>query len=148
MTLLSLMQKTQTVCLVILATLAIGFSLFYLKTVLLPFVISVFIVIGCRPVLEFVESRLKLHRYVAFAFSFLIGLVLLLIFSLLTWVSIDELATNSDAYRERMNNLVVWVVKKIPHSSENQQPSDPADPQDPKTASFTEDGIDLLNDPA
>lgn len=142
------MQKTQTVCLVILATLAIGFSLFYLKTVLLPFVISVFIVIGCRPVLEFVESRLKLHRYVAFAFSFLIGLVLLLIFSLLTWISIDELATNSDAYRERMNNLVVWVVKKIPHSSENEQPSDTADPQDPKTASFTEDGIDLLNDPA
>ena len=70
------MQKTQTVCLVILTTIAVGFSLFYLKSVLLPFVIALFIFIGCGPIVEFLQNRLKLNRYFAFGVAFAIGMTL------------------------------------------------------------------------
>ena len=110
------MQKTQTTCLVILATIATGFSLAYLKTVLLPFVIALFIVIGCRPILEFVGERLKLPRSLAFVVTFLAGMVLLLGFAFLIWLSINDLSKNSDAYQERLNRIAVWVVEHLPET--------------------------------
>jgi uncharacterized membrane protein YfcA len=40
------MQKTQTICLVILTVISVSASLYFLKSVLLPFVIALFIVVG------------------------------------------------------------------------------------------------------
>ncbi|MDG2015371.1 MAG: AI-2E family transporter, partial [Pirellulaceae bacterium] len=65
------MQKTQTTCLIILTTIAVGVSLYFLSTVLLPFIIALFVVIGCRPILEFLQHRLNLNRFLAFGVTFL-----------------------------------------------------------------------------
>ncbi len=108
------MQRTQTTCLIILATIATGFSLAYLKTVLLPFIIAAFIVIGCRPVLEFVERKLRLHRFLAFLVTFSIGGCLFAAFALLSWVSIADLAANSAAYEQRLNKIAIWIVDHVP----------------------------------
>ena len=112
------MQKTQTICLIILASIAVGFSLFYLKSVLLPFVIALFIVIGCRPILEFLETRMKLSRYVGFFVAFSIGTVLLAAFSLMTWLSINDLTLHSGAYESRLNSIAQWVSVRL-ESSQN-----------------------------
>ena len=117
------MQKTQTVCLVILATIAISFSLYYLKSVLLPFVIALFIVIGCRPILEFVEKKLELPRFLAFVFTFTVGILLLMVFAFLLWVSVNDLASNSDVYRKRMNVIISWVVERVPSSNDDDTPT-------------------------
>ena len=124
------MQKTQTTCLVILATIAAGFSLAYLKSVLLPFVIALFIVIGCRPILEFVAKKLQLPRVLAFVVTFLTGFALLVGFAFLIWLSINDLSKNSDAYQERLNNIAEWVVEHLPESEELplQQPTVSGDP--------------------
>ena len=130
------MQKTQTVCLVILSTIAVGFSLFYLRSVLLPFVISIFVVIGCRPVLEYLQTRLKLNRYVAFAFAFAAGTVLLIGFALIIWLSINDLARNSGAYETRLNNIAHWVGENFlkPKEPESDQPeSDQPETDQPET---------------
>jgi len=113
------MQKTQTICLVILATIAVGFSLYYLKSVLLPFVIACFIVIGCRPILEFIEKRLNLPRAIAFFVSFLIGALLLLCFALVIWMSVNDLSNHSEIYEKRLNNIITWVVDHIPNDGED-----------------------------
>lgn len=131
------MQKTQTFCLVILATIAVAFSLYYLKSVLLPFVIAIFIVIGCRPILEFVESKLKLPRLLAFVFSFLIGIWLMLAFAFLIWVSVNDLASNSNIYEKRMKAIVIWVVEHIPGKSDETLSSGNADDLPPKPESST-----------
>lgn len=114
------MQKTQTICLIILATIAVGFSLFYLQSVLLPFVIALFIVIGCRPVLEILESKLKLSRYVGFFVAFSIGAILLAMFLLMTWLSINDLRNHSGDYETRLNAIAQWVSERLE--------SPPADP--------------------
>ncbi|MFT5300204.1 MAG: AI-2 transport protein TqsA [Mariniblastus sp.] len=107
------MQKTQTACLVILATLAVGSSLFYLKPVLLPFVIALFVVVGCRPVLGFFDTKLKLNRYVSFAVAFAIGTATLIGFGLVIWLSINDLTRNSGAYEARLNTIAQWVGDRM-----------------------------------
>ena len=118
------MQRTQNICLVLLATIAVSFSLFYLKSVLLPFVIALFVVIGCRPILEFVEKQLKLPRSIAFGLSFLIGNLLLIGFALLLWFSITDLQNKSSVYEKRMNIIATWVVEKLPSDPPTPEPND------------------------
>ena len=113
------MQKTQTTCLAILATIAVGFSLYFLRTVLLPFVIAVFLVIGCRPILEFIEKKLRLHRFFAFVVTFFVGVALFIGFAALTWLSINNLARNSAIYEDRLNDIVSWTIDHIPKSSKS-----------------------------
>lgn len=117
------MQRTQNICLVLLATIAVSFSLFYLKSVLLPFVIALFVVIGCRPILEFVEKQLKLPRSIAFGLSFLIGNLLLIGFALLLWFSITDLQNKSSVYEKRMNIIATWVVEKLPSDPPTPKPN-------------------------
>jgi len=120
------MQRTQNICLVLLATIAVSFSLFYLKSVLLPFVIALFVVIGCRPILEFVEKQLKLPRSIAFGLSFLIGNLLLIGFALLLWFSITDLQNKSNVYEKRMNIIATWVVEKLPSTPSTPEPNESA----------------------
>lgn len=143
------MQKAQTISLVILATIAVGFSLFYLKTVLLPFVISVFIVIGCRPIVEFVGGRLKLPRIIAFVISSLVGLLLLFAFGFLIWISINDLSRDSDAYKDRLNHIASWVVERFPNTFEKIEASQATriPEQDPPPVPTTRPDLSE-NDPA
>ena len=111
------MQKTQTTCLVVLATISVSFCLYFLKTVLLPFVIALFFVIGCRPIVDYIERRLNLHRYIAFVVAFVSGLALLLSFALMIWLSIDDLARNAGVYERRLDKILEWVVEHTPSSA-------------------------------
>lgn len=123
------MQKTQTVCLVILATIAAGFSLFYLKSVLLPFVIALFVVIGCRPVLEFLQTKLKLNRYVAFLVAFAIGTGMLVGFALMIWLSVNDLRRNTGAYETKLNTIAQWVGENLLDSTELESGEVESDPR-------------------
>ena len=125
-----MVKNTQTVCLVVLATIAVGASLDYLESVLLPFVIALFVVIGCRPILEFVEKRLRLHRFFAFVVTFSVGVALLISFSLMIIVSANDLAANKGRYEARMKRIVEWVAMHIPKSVEESiEPSSDLSPQ-------------------
>jgi predicted PurR-regulated permease PerM len=50
------------VCLVILSTIAVAGSLFYLRPVLIPFVLAVFIALALSSVVEFLCQRLRVPR--------------------------------------------------------------------------------------
>lgn len=110
------MQKTQTVCLVLLATVAVGFSLALLKTVLLPFIIAVFIAIGCRPILRYFEQRLKLPRYIAYGAAFCVGLLITAAFTVSVMASIGDLAGSGGVYEDRLEHVSQWVVDRLPNA--------------------------------
>ena len=114
------MQKTQTVCLVVLTILAVAYSLYFLHTVLLPFVIAVFFVIGCKPILTFLETRLKLHRLLALTATFLVGAALIAGFCFLIWISINNVTKNSQAYEARLNAIATWVSQRISQAKQNE----------------------------
>jgi AI-2 transport protein TqsA len=111
------MQKTQTVCLVLLATVAVGVSLALLKTVLLPFIIAVFIAIGCRPIIRYLQQRLNMPRYIAYAAAFLVGLLITTTFAVSVVASIGDLTGNIGVYEERLEHVSKWVVDRLPDST-------------------------------
>ena len=99
------MQKTQTTCLIILTTIAVGASLYFLSSVLLPFIIALFVVIGCRPILEFLQNRLNLNRFLAFGVTFLTGFALVAGLGIMVWASINDLSKHPEAYEKRLNSI-------------------------------------------
>ena len=123
------MQRVQTICLVVLATIAVGFSLSFLKPVLLPFVIALFIVIGCRPILSFIEKKLKLKRVFAFVVAFSVGTAFLTGFVMTVWLSINDLARHSDAYEERLNTIAQWATGLMHDAGVSEDPSIQPEPQ-------------------
>lgn len=107
------MQRTQTTCLILLTVIAVGFSLRFLQTVLLPFVIALFVVIGIRPLLELLQRRFGLNRLVAVGISFVIGLIALTATGMAIWVSIQDIANNSDVYEQRLTAIGNWLNDRL-----------------------------------
>ena len=103
------MQRTQTICLVTLTVIAIGFSLSFLQTVLLPFVIAFFVVIGIRPLLELLHERYHLNRFVSVAITCVLGIGIVAALGLAIWVSIQDIAAHTDIYENRLNAIGGWV---------------------------------------
>ncbi len=133
-------QRTQTFCLVCLTTIASGFALYYLQSVVLPFVIALFIVIGVRPILEYLGRRLGLHWFLAFVLTFIVGVLLLAGFAFITWLSINDLGKHSNAYRDRIDTIVNWVSERIPKSDDTTTSDTPS--TTPKTEEPTNDITD------
>jgi len=107
-------QKIQAVCLMVLATVAIGFAIYGLRTVLVPFVIAVFVVSGIAPILDGLQNRLGVNRLLAAGITFVAGLIIMLVLGSALWASTVELRQSAPAYRQRIQELVDRVDDMIP----------------------------------
>ena len=107
------MQRTQTICLVILTTFAVGWVLAATRSVLLPFIIAVFIVIGCRPIVEYLENRWKLPKMLAFGVALGAGIFSMMALAALTWISLLDLSRNIGAYESRFESISEWVTENL-----------------------------------
>lgn len=107
------MQKTQTICLVILTVIAVSASLHFLKSVLLPFIIALFFVIGIRPILTLLEHKLGVNRWIAFAVTLTLSILLVVGFVATVWLSIRDLSQNSGAYEQRLATIALWLERSL-----------------------------------
>ena len=101
--------KIHTACLMILATVAIGFALFWLRPVLVPFVLALFFAAGLAPILDLIEERLGAPRLVAVAIAFLVGLSLLFVLWTFVALSVQSLIQDKDMYLDRIDELIVKI---------------------------------------
>ncbi|MFO1063778.1 MAG: AI-2E family transporter [Pirellulales bacterium] len=126
-------HQLQTLCLAVLAVTAAGFSLYFLRSVLLPFVLALFFVCGIDPILTRIQSFQRVPRPVAVAITFACGLGLVLLFWLLIWISIASLAENSHVYRARVGRAVHSVSMKLREwlPAEEEAAVESGDPEDP-----------------
>lgn len=99
-------QHIQTVCLMVLAGVAGVYLVYWLRPVLVPFIVACFIVSGVGPILTHLEHRFNVSRVVAAGMAFLLGVALMGIFGLTISFSIIDLANNKDDYRKRVRQLV------------------------------------------
>ncbi len=65
--------RIQTVCLMTLTAAVIGFLIYWLSPVLIPFVVALFVVSGLTPLLQLLERKLRVGRLVAAAVAFVLG---------------------------------------------------------------------------
>ncbi|MFZ5829475.1 MAG: AI-2E family transporter [Planctomycetota bacterium] len=109
--------RFQNTCLMVLAAVAIGSSLYALRTVLVPFVLAMFLVVGLAPVLEFIEKRMWAPRLVALAVAFLLGILILVAMWVLIWMSVASLSENAEDYHERLRQLIHRAFAYLPIDS-------------------------------
>ncbi|MCH5376303.1 MAG: AI-2E family transporter [Planctomycetes bacterium] len=126
--------RIQTICLMSLTGITIVAALYWLRPVLVPFVLSVFLVCGIAPLLDLIQQRLRAPRVVAVAITFLLGIALLAVLWLVVWLSVASLMKDADTYRSRFDELVARISAVIPEAPGGNRASstseDDAAPQD------------------
>jgi AI-2 transport protein TqsA len=102
--------RIQTICQMVVAAVAIGAALYWLRAVLLPFVLALFLVCGVAPLLDLIQRRLRAPRVVAVAIAFLGGVLLLAGLWLFIWLSVQSMLRDADTYRQRYQAIVDRVA--------------------------------------
>ncbi len=89
-------RRLQTVCLLVLTTFAIAGALYWLSTVMIPFVLAVFLSFAINPVVGLLTRKARLPRSIAILVVFLFGFLLLPLIGALVSSSARQLTDNAD----------------------------------------------------
>ncbi len=119
--------RIQTICLMILTGMATVAVLYWLRPVLVPFVLAVFLVCGIAPLLDLIQQRLRAPRIVAVAITFLLGIALMAILWLVIWLSVASLVRDAETYRQRFDQLVSRISALLPETPVGRGDQPPAD---------------------
>jgi AI-2 transport protein TqsA len=104
----------QTVCLAVLATIGVAFSLWWLRPVLIPFVMALFIALALGMGVDLLAQHTRVPRRVALALVLLLGLLALAGTGALVAVSVSELAAGREAYAVQIALLVDEAASWLP----------------------------------
>jgi AI-2 transport protein TqsA len=107
-------RRVQTVCLLILCAIGLGFAFSWLRPVMVPFVLAVFFALGLAPVVDLQIRHLKLPRLVAIGTTLLLGVGLLTAIAILIQTSVTQLAANAGDYQARLGQLFARVAAAVP----------------------------------
>jgi AI-2 transport protein TqsA len=97
--------KVQTVCLLILTGVAVGFALSWLSTVLIPFVIAVLLYVCLGPVMRW-QRRLRVPQPLAVAGGLLVVLLAVAALGAVATAAAAELRANIATYQQQFRELV------------------------------------------
>ncbi|MDD9802967.1 MAG: AI-2E family transporter [Deltaproteobacteria bacterium] len=106
-------MRVQTVCLLVLATVAGAFALRWLRPVMIPFVLSLVISLGLGLCVETLQ-RLRAPRALALPVVALLGLGALAGLGALLSASVAQLAANADLYGEQLGELLDRLYNGLP----------------------------------
>lgn len=107
-------QNLQTYCLAIITVAIVTYMVYWLRPVLVPFVVALFVVSGITPILESVEKVLHVNRLIASVIAFVSGILILGLLSFCLWGSVQQLTREGNAYRARVGELLVSVQNWLP----------------------------------
>ena len=108
-------QWLVTTSLVILAAIALAMALKYTQTVMMPFVLALFIASIVSPIMDFLVIRIKLPRIVAVPLTLVVVVVFMGLMSLLVASAIQNVASLANNYTNNMQVLGIRMVDKIDH---------------------------------
>jgi AI-2 transport protein TqsA len=134
-----------TICQMIVAAVMLGAALYWLRPVLVPFVLALFLVCGIAPVLDLIQQRLGAPRIVAVAVAFLGGLALLACLWLFIWLSVASMLQDADTYRQRYQSIVQRAASVLTFDKDTTEDveadlgaaNDQGPPPSPDLAEFT-----------
>ncbi len=99
-------QRLQTACLLFIVAVLAAFGAYWLRPVLVPFVVAVFIVSGVSPILEALQRSVASTRLMAAVIAFLTGCIIVASLMVALWASVRDLAENASAYQTRVEELI------------------------------------------
>ena len=107
-------ERVQTVCLAVIAAIGVAFSLWWLKPVLIPFVMALFIALALGMGVDLLAQHTRVPRRVALPLVLTLGVLGLFGVGALVTISVSELAANSAAYGEKIQRLVDEALALAP----------------------------------
>ena len=107
-------QRVQAVCLFILATVAVGFTLYWLQAVLVPFVLSLFIALGLSPLIEYQTKRLRFPHWLAVVGTLVVAVAILGLIGVVITNSASGLAANAGDYQAQVRDLIDGALERLP----------------------------------
>lgn len=108
-------QWLVTGSLVILAAIALAMALKFTRTVMMPFVLALFIASIVSPVLDFLVIRTKFPRIVAVPLTLIVVVVFMGLTSLLVATAIQNVASYANPYASKIQDLSIRTVDQIDH---------------------------------
>ncbi|MHC4562835.1 MAG: AI-2E family transporter [Planctomycetota bacterium] len=112
-------SRIRTTCLIILATVAVGFAVRWLKDALIPFVVAVFLTIGLMPCVSFLMRRCRAPKIPAVLATLTIAVVVLGVLAVTISTSLAGVGTYADTAGARMQELLNWAADALPLESLN-----------------------------
>ena len=107
-------QQIQTVCLLIVSVVAVAVGLYWLRSVMVPFVFAVLIAFGLVPLIDLLIRYLHLPRSIALLATLLASFVMLGVVGGLISSSVDKLAARADIYQEQLAQLLDSGMAALP----------------------------------
>ena len=107
----SLERRIQTVCLLLLCAVALGAALYWLRPVMIPFVLALFLALGATPLVDLQVRSLRMPRGLAVATTLLLALLLASGVTILLVSSVRQLGAEAASYQEQLRHLVELATK-------------------------------------
>ncbi len=107
-------QRSQTICLLILTVIATAAALYWLRPVLMPFVVAVFFSMALTPVVDFQTRMLKVPAGIAVLFTLIVFFAGLSMLASLVSSSLAQLSSNASAYQAQILTLFEQARTSIP----------------------------------
>ncbi|AWT58903.1 MAG: Putative transport protein YhhT [Candidatus Moanabacter tarae] len=115
-------SRIQTTCLLILSAFCLGTALFFLRPVLIPFILAIFLTYSLTPIIDLQRNCFRMPRFLAVLTTILLGCLLLFLLSLIVSASASEMATHADEYQKRFQRLLDSAIVAIPFDRFGIQP--------------------------
>jgi AI-2 transport protein TqsA len=110
----SLERRIQTVCLLLLSAVALGAALYWLRPVMIPFVLALFLALGATPLVNLQVRSLRLPRGLAVATTLMLALLVAFGVSLLLSSSVQKLGAEAASYQKQLRHLIEQFAQVLP----------------------------------
>ena len=107
-------DRTQRISLLILAVIAIGFALYFLRPVLLPLLFALFLYLCLTPFIDFQIRHWKMPYSLALTTTALLGTLALLLIIGIAASAVSRMTADVSSYQAQLNLLVERVSNSIP----------------------------------
>lgn len=107
--------RVQTLCLSILATVAVTLALYWLRPVMIPFIVAAFLAFAIIPLVDVLEVRVRLPRVAAVCMALLLVMLILIALGVLVSVSVVQIQGNAEVYKgqfTKLNRLVTDFLQR------------------------------------
>ncbi len=97
------------ISLVVIAAVAIAAAIAYTRTVMVPFVLAVFISYAVSPLVDLAQDRFRIPRAVSIIFALAVAIGLLTLLVLLISTSTERILASANIYRDRLASIAQKV---------------------------------------
>jgi AI-2 transport protein TqsA len=124
-------QRIQTVCLLILTALGITAALYFFASVLIPFVLAIFLTLCLTPVIDVQMKLLRIPRRTAILTTVAIGCALLILGAFLVTKAANQIVESKDDYEKQFRQVLIKTRGLLPpewYTDPNDPSADPSEP--------------------